>query len=120
MMVEIPYEEWADWIIKVLSELVVNNGIVTDLGCGTGSLTRLLANANFDMIGIDISEDMLGIARQTDKYTNILYIEQDICEFELYGTVAAIVSVCDTLNYIGEISELEHVFQLVNNYLDPK
>ena len=40
-------------------------------------------------------------------------------EFELYGTVRAVVSVCDSVNYVTEKEELEQVFRLVNNYLDP-
>lgn len=51
---------------------------------------------------------------------DILYLLQDMREFELYGTVRAIVSVCDSVNYITEPEELEEVFRLVNNYLDPK
>ncbi len=49
----------------------------------------------------------------------IFYLQQDMREFELYGTVKAIVSVCDSVNYILEEEELEEVFRLVNNYLDP-
>ena len=41
-------------------------------------------------------------------------------EFELYGTVRAVISVCDSVNYITEPEELQEVFRLVNNYLDPK
>ena len=41
-------------------------------------------------------------------------------KFELYGTVRAVVSVCDCVNYITDEKELEQVFRLVNNYLDPE
>ena len=50
---------------------------------------------------------------------NILYLCQDMREFELYGTVAAVYSICDSINYITEPKELQTVFELVNNYLDP-
>jgi hypothetical protein len=40
-------------------------------------------------------------------------------EFELYGTVAAIVSVCDSINYLLEEEDIVQTFRLVNNYLDP-
>ena len=77
------------------------------------------------MIGVDYSEDMLEIAREKDleeglSYGQILYLNQDMREFELYGTVKAIVSICDSVNYITEEEDLEEVFRLVNNYLDPK
>ena len=50
---------------------------------------------------------------------DILYLQQDMREFELYGTVRGIISVCDCMNYILEEEELLQVFRLVNNYLDP-
>ena len=76
----------------------------------------------FDMIGVDNSEDMLELAmeKRMESGKDILYLLQDMREFELYGTVRVIVSVCDSVNYITEPEELEEVFRLVNNYLDPK
>jgi len=95
---------------------------VLELGCGTGSMTERLALKGYDMIGIDSSEDMLAIAREKsiENGNNILYLCQDMREFELYGTVAAVVSVCDSMNYILNEENLLKVFRLVNNYLDPK
>ena len=81
-------------------------------------MTRLLAARGYDMIGADASEEMLGLAMQEDP-AGILYLLQDMREFELYGTVRAVVSVCDSMNYILEEEELRQVFALVNNYLDP-
>ena len=120
-MDNIPYEEWAVYLRSLLGEYNINEGIVLDLGCGTGNMTELLAAAGFDMIGIDISDEMLGIAMEKalDRGLSILYLLQDMREFELYGTVAAVVSICDSLNYITEFDELVEVFSLVNNYLDP-
>lgn len=117
-MDNVPYEEWGRYLTGLLREYGVDHGIVLDLGCGTGKMTRLLQSAGYDMIGVDSSEEMLGIAM--DKGTEgILYLCQDMREFELYGTVAAVVSVCDSMNYILEEEELKRVFWLVNNYLDP-
>ena len=94
---------------------------VLDLGCGTGTMTEILAEAGYDMIGVDNSGEMLAEAmeKRVESGHDILYLLQDMQEFELYGTVRAVVSVCDSLNYITEEEELEHVFALVNNYLDP-
>ena len=58
----IPYGEWADYLKSLLNEYGVKDGLVLDLGCGTGSITELLAKAGYDMIGVDNSEDMLEIA----------------------------------------------------------
>lgn len=120
-MDDIPYAQWADYIEKVLDEYQIPKGLVLDLGCGTGSLSCLLDEKGYDMIGVDLSEEMLGIAKEKaiEENRDILYLNQDMREFELYGTVGAIVSVCDSLNYILEEEELLEVFRLVNNYLDP-
>lgn len=143
-MDNVPYEEWSKYLIALLKEEKIEDGLVLDLGCGTGKMTRLLAAAGYDMIGIDCSEDMLEIAGEhldnnsfveaeqvcdadeigelskEENTADILYLLQDMREFELYGTVRAIISICDSMNYILEEEDLLQVFKLVNNYLDPK
>ena len=118
-MDNVPYEVWGRYIVEKLRANGIDSGYVVDLGCGTGKLTTLLADAGYDMIGIDNSFDMLDMAleREDDR---ILYLMQDMREFELYGTVKAVISVCDSVNYITKKEELRKVFQLVNNYLDPE
>lgn len=146
-MDNVPYEEWCAYITGLLKEYGIENGLLLDLGCGTGKLTRLLKRAGFDMIGVDHSGEMLEIARNREYETGIdtdmkpedfeenaateeaeefgetppiLYLLQDMREFELYGTVRAVVSICDSMNYILQDEDLLQVFRLVNNYLDPK
>lgn len=121
LMDNIPYEEWAGYLHGLMEEYQVNEGLVLDLGCGTGTMTELLAGYGYDMIGVDCSEEMLGAAMEKRSISghDILYLLQDMREFELYGTVRAVVSVCDSINYMTEIEDLEQVFCLVNNYLDP-
>ena len=132
-MDETPYEAWSEFLIDTLKEFGIERELVLELGCGTGSLTELLADAGFDMIGIDNSMEMLNIAMEKrakkekdDEAANgacrkkdILYLCQDMREFELYGTVKAVVSVCDSLNYLLSEEDLLETFRLVNNYLDP-
>lgn len=121
LMDNVPYEDWCAYLTGLLREYGCREGLVLELGCGTGALTRLLAAEGYDMIGLDNSPDMLSIARekQAGEGTDILYLLQDMTAFELYGTVAAAVSLCDSMNYITEYEELVQVFRLVNNYLDP-
>lgn len=120
-MDNVPYEEWAEYLTGLLGEYQVHDGLVLDLGCGTGSLTEILAKKGYDMIGIDNSEDMLQIAmeKRADSGLDILYLLQDMREFELYGTVAAVVSICDSMNYLTDYEDLVQTLKLVNNYLDP-
>lgn len=117
-MDNVPYEEWSHYLMQILKNNGITDGLVLDLGCGTGKITRLLSKAGYDMIGVDISEEMLSIAREQES-EDILYLHQDMRDFELYGTVKAVVSICDSMNYITEEEDLLTVFRLVNNYLDP-
>lgn len=120
-MDETPYEVWADFLYEQLNKHGIPQGIVLDLGCGTGSLTRILGKKGYDMIGVDNSPEMLQIAMEKqEESSSILYLLQDMRELDLYGTVAAVVSVCDSVNYITEPKDLLNVFCLVNNYLDPQ
>ena len=116
-----PYDRWADFLAERLKRDGIRDGLVLDLGCGTGTVTRLLAEKGYDMIGVDSSEAMLNIAleKEAENRQNILYLEQDMREFELYGTVRAVVCICDSLNYLLEEEQILETFRLVNNYLDP-
>ena len=122
LMDNTPYEEWCARITDILRRYGIKKDLVLDLGCGTGTLTELLAKEGYDMIGIDYSQEMLARAmeKREDSGLQILYLLQDMREFELYGTVKAIVSVCDSLNYLLEEEDVIETFRLVNNYLDPK
>ncbi len=123
-MDNIPYDDWAGEICRILRVHGINDGLVCELGCGTGEITERLLNSGYDMIGIDCSEEMLMEAREkqyerTDETSpQILYLLQDMREFELYGTVRAFVSVCDSVNYLLTEDDLRKTFCLVNNYLD--
>ena len=120
-MDDVPYKALAAYLRKLLAEYGIEDGLVLELGCGTGNLTECMAEYGYDMIGADSSGEMLELAmRKKEKSRqDILYLHQDMREFELYGTVRAVISVCDCVNYILEEEELTEVFRLVNNYLDP-
>ena len=120
-MDNVPYEAWADYLKNILKEYGIDDGLVLDLGCGTGSMTEIMAASGYDMIGLDNADEMLEIAmeKKVESEYDILYLLQDMREFELYGTVRAVISACDSVNYITEEEDLTEVFRLVNNYLDP-
>ncbi len=120
-MDNVPYEEWAGYLQGILREYGIEDGLLLELGCGTGSMTECMAGYGYDMIGVDHSIEMLELAWKKKEKSghDILYLNQDMREFELYGTVRAVISVCDSVNYILEDGGLTEVFRLVNNYLDP-
>ncbi|NJD04119.1 MAG: class I SAM-dependent methyltransferase [Ruminiclostridium sp.] len=120
-MKDIDYSKWADYIEELFQRNNTRPSMILDLGCGTGSFCMEMAARGYEMIGIDLSPEMLSCAqaKALDKKLDILYLNQDITCFELYGTVDAIVCLMDTLNYITYKNDIKHVLNLVNNYLNP-
>lgn len=120
LMDNVPYTEWCSYVRDILCSYGIKDGLVLDLGCGTGTFTELMASAGFDMIGVDNAEDMLQIAieKRDASSHDILYLLQDMREFELYGTVRAIVSICDSMNYLTDPADFQKVLKLAANYLD--
>lgn len=121
-MDNVNYKEWCSYLVSRLKEYGICDGLVLELGCGTGTMTEMLAEAGYDMIGVDNSGEMLAEAmeKRIESGHDILYLLQDMQDFELYGTVRAIISVCDSLNYLTEEEDLLQVLRLANNYLDPE
>ncbi len=122
------YEEMPDFgepqeKVEVTEEdaLISERNLVLDLGCGTGTITELLYEKGYDMIGVDSSEEMLQIAmdKKFETQSDILYLCQDMRELDLYSTVGTVVSVCDSLNYLLMDEDVIQTFRLVNNYLFP-
>ncbi len=142
-MDETPYEAWCERIIRLierygiskpytggeaenLSEeeyaLLTERNLILDLGCGTGTLTEMFAELGYDMMGIDMSPDMIQVAIEKREVSenDIMYLCQDMRELELYCTVGTILCVCDSINYLLEPKEVMETLKRVNNYLYPK
>ena len=116
---ELDYEAWADFLEACFERyLPTKPELVLDLACGTGRMTRTLAARGYDMIGVDGSAAMLSEAYTRSSGEPILYLCQDMREFELYGTVGAVVCCLDSINYLLDPNDLKTVFSLVHNYLD--
>ncbi|MBQ8689203.1 MAG: class I SAM-dependent methyltransferase [Clostridia bacterium] len=122
---DIDYSGWADFIEEIISKeyTLGKPELVLDMGCGTGSMTVELAKRGYDMTGIDISVEMLDIARERAEALGfggkILWLCQDMCEFELYGTVDVTVSCLDCINHLTTPAQLKKCLSLVHNYLIP-
>lgn len=104
---EADYEALYRQILSALQAHGISDGIVADLGCGTGELTLMLSQAGYDMIGVDQSEEMLAVVRdkadQLEISQRLLLLRQDLLELDLYGTIRAAISTFDTLNHIPDL-----------------
>ena len=122
---EIDYSAWADFIEKIIekNKKNINPELLLDLGCGTGKMTLELAHRGYDMTGVDYSVEMLNRARELageqGLEDSILWLCQDMREFELYGTVDVTVSCLDSINHLTSPADVMKTFSLVHNYLVP-
>lgn len=118
-MEDVPYEEWADLLSSLLEAYGTNIKTVLDLGCGTGTLTMLLDDKGYEVMGVDYSEDMLAVAYEkthaSDK--DILFVNQDMRELELPQKVDSIVCVCDSINYMITDEDIEATLSRVYDSL---
>ncbi len=117
LMSDVPYDDIATLIDREIKAQQIKNTIVLDLACGTGTLTKLLRQKGYELIGADSSTEMLMKAQE--KNPGVLFLNQSMEEFELYGTVGAVVCCLDSLNYLTKDGALDTVFRLCNNYLEP-
>lgn len=119
-MDNIPYEEWGEYMMTLLKENGVSDGMsVLELGCGTGTVTRMLSKLGYDCVGLDMSEDMLSIAsdKTFEEDLHIIYTCQDMRDFEVPYSMDAMISIGDSMNYITCVDDLENVFSCVRENL---
>jgi len=117
LMVGIDYAEWADFMAEEFAICEKENvKRILDMGCGTGRLTLELAQRGYDMIGSDISEDMLAVAQMSaseKRIKNISFIMQDMRRTDVGGGMDAVVCMLDGLNYLTGSGDLLRCFRSV-------
>lgn len=119
---DVDYKKTASYINQIFLKYKndISQKILLDLGCGTGNLSFCLLDYGFDIIGIDSSYDMLNVAYSKKKSEdNILFLNQDITDFDLYGTVDVAVCNLDTINHLHNFDELNSFFECVSLFLHP-
>ncbi len=121
---DVDYRKWADFIEKVFAKYSEGKPVLgLDLGCGTGNMTLELSERGYDMTGVDYSSEMLDVAseraRSMGYADKILWLCQNMTEFELYGTVDFAVCCLDGINHLCGKNDIDKCFSLVHNYLIP-
>ncbi len=114
------YDKIADFIHQKIKCFFPKAEYGVDLGCGSGTLTFKLAERGYDMIGIDRSEAMLAqaAAKNTDE-KQVLFLQQDLTEIDLYGAADFMVSSLDCINYLSDIDEVSSFLQHCSTFLNP-
>ena len=117
----VDYDACAAFLCAALRRNGIADGLVLDLACGTGTLTGKLAAAGYSLIGADASPDMLAVARQKAAQAgqDTLFLCQDMCALDLYGTVRAAVCTLDSLNHLPDEAHVQAALARVSLFLEP-
>lgn len=113
LMDDVDYESWIDYIEKIIKKEDAKVQNILELACGTGNITIPLAKKNYDIAGIDISDEMLNVARVKAEKQNIelVLLEQDIADLDFDVTnLDCVLCACDGFNYITYDEDLQSVF----------
>ncbi len=116
----VDYESRCDYISSLLAENGVSKGILLDLACGTGTMSLLLSEKGYDVIGVDASEEMLSQAQEKkmEKGADIIFLCQKMEELDLFGTINAAVSTLDSLNHVTDEEALREIFRRVSLFME--
>ena len=116
----VPYEKIAHKIRSLLHKNGVDGGLLLDLGCGTGTLSFLLENNGYDIIGVDASEDMLMVANEKkyEENSSAMFLCQNAEDLDLFGTIDCAVCSLDTINHIDSTEKIEKVISKVSLFMN--
>ena len=117
----VDYAVLSKTICSLLARYGLNRGLLLDLGCGTGTLSVLLSKAGYEVVGADISPDMLAVAQEKAFAAgqDILFLCQDMTRLDLYGTLDAAVCTLDALNHLPSRAAVEETLRRVSLFLNP-
>ena len=122
LMDEVDYNEWANYLKRIIEEFNSDANHILDLACGTGNITIPMSTLGYNLWGVDISEEMLSIAENKARIfgQNIRFIKQDMRNLNLTKTFDVVTCGCDGVNYITREYELEKVFNDIFRILNPR
>lgn len=116
----VDYEKRCDYMVGLLAENGISEGILLDLACGTGTVSLILSQKGFDVIGVDASEDMLSVAQEKKMETgeDVIFLCQRMEELDLFGTIKAAVSTLDSINHVTDAETVKEIFRRVSLFME--
>lgn len=116
---DVDYEKWADYVERHLRRLKRPVRRLAELGCGTGSLTALLARRGYSVTAVDLSPDMLAMAEQKCRGLDVRLVCQDMSRLALPSPADAVISCLDSVNYVTRPAALRRAFRRAHRALVP-
>ena len=118
----VDYEERCDYIRGLLAENGIGEGILLDLACGTGTVSLMLSDMGYDVIGVDASEEMLSVAQEKkmESGADVIFLCQRMEDLDLFGTINACVSTLDSINHVTNEETVREIFRRVSLFMEDK
>ena len=118
----VDYDKRCEYICSLLAENGISEGILLDLACGTGTLSLMLSEKGYDVIGVDGSEEMLTQAQEKkmEAGADIIFLCQRMEELDLFGTINAAVSTLDSINHFTDKEIVKEIFRRVSLFMEDK
>lgn len=118
----VDYESRCDYISTLLAENGVGKGILLDLACGTGTVSLIMSEKGYDVIGVDASEEMLSQAQEKkiEAQCDVIFLCQKMEELDLFGTINAAVCTLDSINHVTEEKTVAEIFRRVSLFMEDK
>ncbi|WP_369902558.1 class I SAM-dependent methyltransferase [Bacillus manliponensis] len=119
LMNDVPYDKWVEFTKQSLTQAGMNEAKILDVACGTGNVTLPLVQEGYDVVGVDLSEEMLTVAQQKlgEKGHMIPFYQQDMRELDVPGEFDCVAIFCDSLNYLLQEDDIKETFRRVYHHL---
>lgn len=119
LMNDFDYEGWFNYIEAIFKKYEKNPKKILEMACGTGSLSQYFAENGYKLTSFDLSDEMLAKAYdKLNRYKNVKLLKQNMIEFKFNEKFEAIVSICDSINYILDGDDLAKTFKNVYDHLE--
>ena len=115
---DVDYKARFNYILELFEKYDEKPSLMLDMACGTGGFSYTARECGIDVIGVDISPDMLSVARSKSDDSDILFLCQSAQELELHGTVDGAICCLDSLNHITDFEELKKAISRISLYLE--
>ena len=118
----VDYKKRCEYIRGLLAENGIGEGILLDLACGTGTVSLMLSEMGYDVIGVDASEEMLSVAQEKkmESGADVIFLCQRMEELDLFGTINACVSTLDSINHVTNEKTVREIFRRVSLFMEDK
>lgn len=121
LMQDADYAARSRYLLSLFERFDRKPTLILDLACGTGGFSNEMSAQGISVIGVDISPEMLSVARESsaEQGQDVLYLCQDASELDLYGTVDGAICCLDSLNHITDYEKFKAAIARVSLFLEP-